>query len=508
MNAWSYTMQVTVSFLTIISMLMGSVPWASIFVYREPSASPQPLETFSHEDTPETQAEDPPFIVYLPVVMRVYVPPTVYQIDPDNGGSLTSPDGQTTITFAPEAVTQTATVAYESLSQPENLPGQLIGDAFKLTANTANGQPLPHFRSQVTTRTVSGPDGAQWTDYAVTNTVVMTMTYDEADVAGVAESNLQIYTRESGNRWTSLLTIVDTERNVATAPLNHFSDFALLSATTVPSQTTVILDPDHGGVDPGGTVTTPAAYAIEEKVLNLDTALAVRDYLQTCGVNVLMTREDDSTLSDYWRAEFINSHAPSATTTIAFNIVNHEMSNFVGGPLGLADFSKPGDITFTQRLMNGISDTTQLPNDRGVYDARTWGGSGLYLPTHVPTTTYAHVESAYLDSYYDRDNVIDPNLGYIAGGIYNGIVAQLELTACVPFSDTVTDEHLRRTLGVSNPGVRYTAQGVNPVTGNQFQWFRDLFVPGVGLNIDIVRYYNSQSNEVGLFGKGGLVSLI
>jgi len=33
MNAWSYTMQVTVSFLTIISMLMGSVPWASILVH-------------------------------------------------------------------------------------------------------------------------------------------------------------------------------------------------------------------------------------------------------------------------------------------------------------------------------------------------------------------------------------------------------------------------------------------------------------------------------------------
>jgi N-acetylmuramoyl-L-alanine amidase len=53
--------------------------------------------------------------------------------------------------------------------------------------------------------------------------------------------------------------------------------------------------------------------------------------LQACGVNVLMTREDDSSLSAQWRADFINSHAPSGTTTIAFNILSHEMSGFMGG---------------------------------------------------------------------------------------------------------------------------------------------------------------------------------
>jgi predicted double-glycine peptidase len=149
MNAWSYTVQVTVSFLTIISMLMGS-----ILVYREPSVSTESV--------------------------------------------------------------------YEPLSQPGNLLGQLVGDAFKLTTNAADGEPLPHSQPQVATRTVSRPDSSQWKDYAVTNAVGMTMTYDESDVTGVTKSNLQIYTRESGNRRTSLLTMVDTERNVATAQRHSY----------------------------------------------------------------------------------------------------------------------------------------------------------------------------------------------------------------------------------------------------------------------------------------------
>lgn len=47
---------------------------------------------------------------------------------------------------------------------------------------------------------------------------------------------------------------------------------------------------------------------------------------------------------------------------------------------------------------------------------------------------YAQIECAFLDSYSDRDNVIDPRLGAIALGIYNGIVTQLGVT-CGPLGD-------------------------------------------------------------------------
>ncbi|RLC90446.1 MAG: hypothetical protein DRI37_01420, partial [Chloroflexi bacterium] len=505
MKSFRRTLRVAVSVVTIISTLLGMAPWAPAALVRAEELSSLPGQ--SSESIVEMEEEGSLLpvasatmtqTVYLPLIASgyVYIPPVVGEIDPDEGGTLAIPDEGGQLSFAPGAVEEVVAVTYQVLGRAD-VPEEksLIGDSFRLTAETADGKLITEFAPEVVTRTVAG-----LVDYEVTNTVVLTLTYTDAQVAGLDEQHLQIHTRKAAGDWKPLLTVVDTEANVASAPLNHFSDFALLGITAVPSETLVILDPDHGGSDPGGTVTSPVDYAIEEKVINLDTALAVRDYLEICGVNVLLTREEDISLSAVWRANFIESAGADAAATIGTNISTHEMQYFVGGPLGLADFSKPDDQVFAQSLVDAISDTTELPPDRGVYDARYWRG-GVYLPTHVPGALYAQIETAYLDSYYDRDNVIDPKLEYIAGGVYNGIIAQLELTACVPFSGTVTNERTRRTLGLGS-GTRYSAQGVNPVTGNQFQWFRDMFVPGVGLNMDFVRYYNSQSAEVGLFGKG------
>ncbi|HFD40137.1 MAG TPA: hypothetical protein ENJ31_09890, partial [Anaerolineae bacterium] len=447
------------------------------------------------------------YTVMLPLVAQGYTPPAPSEavIEPGVGGTLTSADGDVTLSFAPQAVSEETRIVYREPSVVPALPSGLAatGVAFTLDAHrTADGQAVHRFSPVVVTTTRTIESGWQVPEYLVTETVSITVHYQDSDVAGLDERRLRLhYYDEAKKRWTPILTVVDPQANLASAPLEHFSTFALLGATAVPSETLVILDPDHGGADPGGTVTSPADYAIEEKAVNLNAALAVRDWLEGCGVQVLMTREDDSSLSATWRADFINSNAPDLATTVAFNILNHEMSDFIGGPLGLADFSKPDDETLARTLVQSIADVTDLPPDRGVHDARTWGGTGVYLPTHVPGTLYAQIESAFLDSYHDRDQVIDPKLEYVAGGIYNGIIAQLSLTACVPFSGTITDTRVDRTLGV-NHWSRYTAQGVNPVTGNQFQWSRDLFVPGPGLNVDIVRYYNSQSDEIGLFGKG------
>ncbi len=58
--------------------------------------------------------------------------------------------------------------------------------------------------------------------------------------------------------------------------------------------TTVVLDPGHGGEDPG----TAGADGVLEKDLNLTVSLLLRDILTTTGINVVMTREDDRLLYD------------------------------------------------------------------------------------------------------------------------------------------------------------------------------------------------------------------
>lgn len=55
-------------------------------------------------------------------------------------------------------------------------------------------------------------------------------------------------------------------------------------------QKVVILDPGHGGEDPGAVGTNAG---LKEKDINLKIALKVKDLLQKDGFNIIMTREDD-----------------------------------------------------------------------------------------------------------------------------------------------------------------------------------------------------------------------
>lgn len=53
----------------------------------------------------------------------------------------------------------------------------------------------------------------------------------------------------------------------------------------------IVLDPGHGGEDPGAV-----ANGVSEKDINLDIALRIRDMLSSCGYDVVMTRYDDRLL--------------------------------------------------------------------------------------------------------------------------------------------------------------------------------------------------------------------
>lgn len=76
---------------------------------------------------------------------------------------------------------------------------------------------------------------------------------------------------------------------VAIYSLNSGSD-NLQAASGEEAKKTVILDPGHGGEDPGAV----SSYSgLGEKDVNLKIALKVRELLEKEGFNILMTREDD-----------------------------------------------------------------------------------------------------------------------------------------------------------------------------------------------------------------------
>ena len=75
------------------------------------------------------------------------------------------------------------------------------------------------------------------------------------------------------------------------------------STTNSNAEMKVMIDPGHGGYD-SGAVSYDKKY--EEKDLNLDTAIAIRNKLKKHGVTVYMTRESDKFVSLYERSEMAN----------------------------------------------------------------------------------------------------------------------------------------------------------------------------------------------------------
>lgn len=63
----------------------------------------------------------------------------------------------------------------------------------------------------------------------------------------------------------------------------------LMAKAGVLANKVIIIDPGHGGFDPG----KPGIHGQDEKHLNLDIALLLRDYLESSGAIVVMTRVAD-----------------------------------------------------------------------------------------------------------------------------------------------------------------------------------------------------------------------
>ncbi len=96
--------------------------------------------------------------------------------------------------------------------------------------------------------------------------------------------------------------------------------------TATESQITIVIDPGHGGVDPGKV----GVNGVLEKDLNLRIALELRECLKEQGINVVLTRESDKGLYDEnssnkkatdmkKRCKLINEANPSVAVSIHQN---------------------------------------------------------------------------------------------------------------------------------------------------------------------------------------------
>lgn len=79
---------------------------------------------------------------------------------------------------------------------------------------------------------------------------------------------------------------------------------------------TIMLDPGHGGIDPGASTAVSATGFTGEKTINLSIAKKVKELLEAEGANVIMTRNDDSWVCYTTRNDRVRKYNPDMFISI------------------------------------------------------------------------------------------------------------------------------------------------------------------------------------------------
>lgn len=172
---------------------------------------------------------------------------------------------------------------------------------------------------------------------------------------------------------------------------------AQATATTPPSQqqrVMVMLDPGHGGVDPGAV----GIGGLQEKIVVISVAHHVAQVLQSQGVMVQMTRQGDQTVDLQPRVDMAEAADATLFVSIHANAVNMQRPEVNG--LETYYYSDSG-FRLASVLHNRVLNTMAM-NDRGVRQARFF----VLRRTSMPA---ALIEIGFVTGAADAPKLRDPN---------------------------------------------------------------------------------------------------
>ncbi|MEW6423014.1 MAG: N-acetylmuramoyl-L-alanine amidase [Deinococcota bacterium] len=207
------------------------------------------------------------------------------------------------------------------------------------------------------------------TAYAVAGSTVTVML-----AKGHASADVQVLPPKDGH---SARLVIDVSTGTAAArvpaaPVSRVTTPAAMTRTASTAALTrprVVLDPGHGGVDPG-----MQSRWVQEHAVTLDVALRVRDVLRAHGVDVVMTREKNTDLSADkatdldLRAKMATNDKTSAYVSIHVNASTDPAAQgietyYFGQPLGGASRSiavqENGGGSVGQELTRRAADRAQ-----------------------------------------------------------------------------------------------------------------------------------------------------
>lgn len=193
----------------------------------------------------------------------------------------------------------------------------------------------------------------------------------------------------------------------------------------------ILLDPGHGGRDPGalgvdvanlkGAADSPTGAAVKERIkekdITLKVSLEAAAKLRALGYTVLLTRDADVDVPLHTRTGMALAGRVDAFVSIHAN---------AGGGTGSEVWYQQGDEssrTFAAALAEGIAAMELVPN-RGLKAGSAATRTNWYTFSHLPND--ALVELAFLDHASDARQ-LQRHGDRFAQGLVNGIMAHMPL---------------------------------------------------------------------------------
>ena len=280
----------------------------------------------------------------------------------------------------------------------------------------------------------------------------------------------------------------------------------LLSALVAPpSQATgplsgvkICLDPGHGGIDPGAV---NEAYGLYESAINLDVSYALKGLLEGEGAAVVMTRYDDSYLTNSDRYTFCNEQQATILVSVHTNSIDDDWHD---GSMGL--YVHEDDKALARAIHETMYPLLRdaLPEEYP-YDFVDFGlvrfNSGVLLKSDMPA---ALMEPLFMSNAYEAQLLVDT----IAGGncpdlsCRRGQIAQALHQGIVHYFDTLGNMHVESVemwAGNKGPSVFvYTRVTIQDQHGNPLL--------GAVVSLETAQPKGPVVSQTGMTGADGTVT--
>ena len=179
---------------------------------------------------------------------------------------------------------------------------------------------------------------------------------------------------------------------------------------SLPSKARVVVDPGHGGGEPGAI-----RVGVYEKNITLQVTKKVADYLNNAGIDVIMTREQDNSVSLKERVELANSQNPDIFVSIHVNECNSTSIKGIE-----THWYTPQSLRLAKTIQKSLANSLSTP-DRGTINS-------MFYVIHHPLAPSVLIETGFISNESERCMLVTEQYqDILAKAISNGILDYLNI---------------------------------------------------------------------------------